>query len=67
MLPQPVIMDSKNGMNSINCATIEPRIRKPTRRRERKLQGFKSVGSEQRFLSTHAAAHNPSTSSAISP
>jgi len=30
----------------------------PTRRRERKMQRFKSAGSAQKFLSTHAAAHN---------
>jgi putative transposase len=30
----------------------------PTRRRERKMQRFESVGSAQRFLSFHAAAHN---------
>jgi putative transposase len=30
----------------------------PTRRRERKMQRFKSVGSAQKVLSTHAAVYN---------
>jgi DDE domain len=30
----------------------------PTRRRERKMQGFKRSGFSQKFLSTHAAAYN---------
>ena len=30
----------------------------PTRRRERKMQGFKSVGSAQKFLSMHAVVHD---------
>ena len=38
----------------------------PTRRRERKMQRFKSPGSAQKFLSTHASSTIPSTSNAIS-
>jgi hypothetical protein len=38
----------------------------PTRRRERKMQRFKSAGSAQRFLSVHAAVQNSSTPRAIS-
>src|SRR5271165_6424481 len=30
----------------------------PTRRRERKMQGFQSAGSAQRFLSIHAPIYN---------
>jgi putative transposase len=30
----------------------------PTRRRERKMQGFKNAESAQRFLSVHAATYN---------
>jgi transposase-like protein len=37
----------------------------PVRRRERKLQRFKSAGSAQRFLSSHSASTTPSTSSVI--
>ena len=38
----------------------------PTRRRERKMQRFKSAGSAQRFLSAHATVYNTFNSNAIS-
>ena len=38
----------------------------PVRRRERKMQRFKSPGSAQRFLSVHAAAQNAFNVHAIS-
>jgi len=37
----------------------------PLRRRERKMRGFKSARSAQRFVSTHAASTTPSMSSVI--
>ena len=57
MLPQPVILNSKDVMNVVDGATIEPRIFKATRRRERKMQGFEIAGSSQRFLSVHATTN----------
>jgi putative transposase len=39
----------------------------PTRRRERKMQRFKSAGSAQKFLSTHAAAYDIFNTSSNTP
>jgi putative transposase len=43
------------GLRRNNRAEVS---HQPVRRRERKMQRFKSPGSAQRFLSVHAAAHN---------
>ena len=43
------------GIRKNNRAENAPQA---VRRRERKMQRFKSAGSAQRFLSIHAAVHN---------
>src|SRR5437660_9226256 len=45
----------EQGLRSNNRAENS---HQPVRRRERKMQRFKSAGSAQRFLSMHAAVHN---------
>jgi putative transposase len=50
---------SKTAMSGGNGRTIGRRIRlNQTRRRERKMQRFKSSGSAQKFLSSHTAVFN---------
>ena len=43
------------GLRTNNRAESSHQV---VRRRERKMQRFKSAGSAQRFLSVHAAVHN---------
>jgi putative transposase len=45
----------EQGVRKNNRAEV---FYQPVRRRERKMQRFKSTGSAQRFLSCHAAVHN---------
>ena len=45
----------EQGLRKNNRAEVS---HQPVRRRERKMQRFKSPGSAQRFLSVHAAAYN---------
>src|SRR3712207_4933055 len=45
----------EQGLRKNNRAEVS---HQPVRRRERKMQRFKSAGSAQRFLSMHAAAYN---------
>jgi putative transposase len=45
----------EQGLRANNCAENS---HQPVRRRERKMQGFKSAKSAQRFMSVHAAVYN---------
>jgi len=45
----------ERGLRQNNRAEVS---HQPVRRRERKMQRFKSAGSAQRFLAMHAAVHN---------
>ena len=45
----------ERGLRQNNRAEVS---HQPVRRRERKMQRFKSAGSAQRFLTLHAAVHN---------
>ena len=45
----------EQGLRKNNRAEVSHQV---VRRRERKMQRFKSPGSAQRFLSSHAAVHN---------
>src|ERR1700683_2517604 len=54
---------SKIGLSARHAQGLRAKNRaenshQPIRRRERKMQRFKSAGSAQRFLSIHAAVHN---------
>ena len=51
--------DRGGGVSTPNLGAMFDTINKQLlRRRERKMQRFKSAGSAQKFLSTHAAAYN---------
>jgi integrase len=54
--------DPRDGAVSLTLAGLRIMMR-PSLFAERRMQGFKSQASAQRFLTTHAAVHTPSPSS----
>ena len=50
-----LVAHHERGLRQNNRAEVS---HQPVRRRERKMQRFKSAGSAQRFLAMHAAVHN---------
>jgi transposase-like protein len=59
MPPPPMILGLAPAMSAVGGRNNRAENSyQPTRRRERKMQRFKSSGSAQRFLSAHAAVFN---------
>ncbi len=53
--PRCLTAQHEQGLRQNNRAEVS---HQPVRRRERKMQGFRTPGSAQRFVSVHAAAYN---------
>jgi putative transposase len=51
-------LKTRNPESHTKMSSDTENSHQPTRRRERKMQRFKSPGSAQQFLSVHAAVHN---------